>query len=122
MRKIENDCCDCGLPCINCGLKSVEHTYCDRCGEEIGSDEYLIIYNGEELCELCFRELLINTFLETDDAKRKFLTTTNPLNSTEWIEQADSDLLLLEVNEFDFEDIVSYLREIGHKVEFRIGG
>lgn len=122
MRKIENDCCDCGLPCINCGLKSVEHTYCDRCGEEIGSDEYPIIYNDEELCELCFRELLINTFLGTDEAKRKFLATTNPFNSTEWIEQADSDLLLLEVNEFDFEDIVSYLREIGHKVEFRIGG
>jgi hypothetical protein len=120
MRKIENDCCDCAIGCIDCGRKHVEHTYCDCCGADVGNDG-IIIYNGEELCEICFKEFIINKFLGTDNEKRAFLHTVNPISElAEWIDDADSDELLDEVSEYDFEDIVSYLREIGHEIDFKI--
>ena len=55
MVRIENDCVDCGLPCMggSCPLRNVEHRYCDKCGDEIG--EYYDV-DGEELCEYCLKE------------------------------------------------------------------
>ena len=51
MKKIENRCVGCALPCIDCGRKRVEVYYCDKCGEEIEGDIY---DDGEqELCEAC---------------------------------------------------------------------
>lgn len=51
MKKIENECVNCGLPCLgkSCPYREVPHYYCDRCGEE----ETLYYYHGEELCEYC---------------------------------------------------------------------
>lgn len=51
MKKIENLCVGCALPCIDCGRKRVEVYYCDKCGGEIEGDIY---DDGEqELCEAC---------------------------------------------------------------------
>lgn len=56
MVRVENDCVDCGLPCIGeaCPLRHVEHRYCDKCDEEIGGEYYDV--DGEELCEYCLKE------------------------------------------------------------------
>ena len=55
MIKYENECVDCGLPCIDCGRKNVKHLYCDKCGDDV---EELYNFLGEELCEEC----LLKTF------------------------------------------------------------
>ena len=51
MKKIENECVNCGLPCLGkiCPYREIPHYYCDRCGEE----ETLYYYDGEELCAYC---------------------------------------------------------------------
>jgi len=49
MVRYENDCVDCGLPCIDCGKKRTPHYYCDECKEE----ETLYEYDGDQLCETC---------------------------------------------------------------------
>ena len=51
MKRIENECVDCGLPCLgnSCPYKNVVRFYCDRCGEE----EKLYHYYGEEICQDC---------------------------------------------------------------------
>ena len=56
MRKIENDCVDCGLPCLGegCPYRNVPHYYCDKCGDEAP----LYHYDGEELCINCIEEKL----------------------------------------------------------------
>ena len=51
MRKIENHCVCCDIPCIDCGRKQVEVYYCDECGEEIDGDIY--DDGDQELCESC---------------------------------------------------------------------
>ena len=57
----ENDCVDCGLPCMgeSCPLRNVAHRYCDKCKEEIGNDYYDV--DGEELCEDCLKEMFRGT-------------------------------------------------------------
>ena len=55
MKKIENHCNCCTLPCIDCGLKRVPVYYCDKCGDEIDDDVYDV--DGEELCEFCLKEM-----------------------------------------------------------------
>lgn len=54
MRKIENDCVCCDIPCSNCGLKHAVHYYCDDCGDETT----LYYYDGEELCIDCIEKRL----------------------------------------------------------------
>lgn len=56
MKKTENDCVDCGLPCIGyyCPYRNVTHFYCDDCGEE----EQLYEFDGEELCIDCIEKRL----------------------------------------------------------------
>lgn len=51
MVKIENDCCDCGLPCLggSCSNRNVPHYYCDECKDEAKLYEY----EDEQLCEAC---------------------------------------------------------------------
>ena len=62
MVKYENECVNCGLPCLGdaCPYRNVPHWYCDKCHEEIGIERYDV--DGEELCESCLKE----RFLVTD--------------------------------------------------------
>lgn len=57
MQKIENDCVDCGLPCLgnSCPYRNVKHIYCDDCGEE---HENIYKYDDEELCINCIEKRL----------------------------------------------------------------
>ena len=52
--RIEDDCCGCALPCINCGRSRAVHHYCDHCDEETE----LYIFEGQELCIDCIKKLL----------------------------------------------------------------
>lgn len=56
MIKYENECVDCGLPCIGdrCKYRNVPRLYCDQCGEE----SELYHYDGEELCLDCIKKRL----------------------------------------------------------------
>lgn len=56
MRKVENDCVDCGLPCLGhlCPYQNVVHYYCDKCGAE----EQLYYFGDQELCADCVLESL----------------------------------------------------------------
>lgn len=55
MKRVENDCVDCGLPCLDsCPYRSVIHYYCDECGNE----DTLYKFDGEELCLDCVLERL----------------------------------------------------------------
>lgn len=60
MIKYEDRCCDCAVPAYpcrgaSCPLRNVEVHYCDKCGDEIGSDEIYKV-NGAELCAYCYEE------------------------------------------------------------------
>ncbi len=54
MKRIENECVICSLPCIGsvCPNRNVSRFYCDRCGRE----EKLYYYYSEEICEECLLE------------------------------------------------------------------
>ena len=54
---IENECVDCGLPCMyeSCKYYRVIRFYCDSCNEE----ETLYEYDGEELCIECITKRLL---------------------------------------------------------------
>ena len=56
MVQTENECVDCGLPCIyeSCPYWAVRRYYCDDCGEE----EDLYWYEDEQLCIDCIAERL----------------------------------------------------------------
>lgn len=51
MIKVENDCVDCGLPCMGsaCPNRNVLYFYCDECGDNAD----LYHFDGEQLCETC---------------------------------------------------------------------
>ena len=57
MVQTENECVNCGLPCIGdrCRYHSVTRFYCDNCHEEYDTDE-LYMYNDEMLCKECLVE------------------------------------------------------------------
>lgn len=63
MIKIENECCDCGLPCIyeSCPYWAVTRFYCDECGDEAE----LYWYDNEQLCLDCIEKRLER--VERDD-------------------------------------------------------
>ena len=54
MKKKENECVSCGLPCLgnSCPNRNVIRFYCNRCEEE----DTLYYYDGEELCQNCLLE------------------------------------------------------------------
>lgn len=56
MLKVENQCVDCGLPCLgsSCSYRNVEVYYCDRCGNECGDEVYDV--DGTDLCEYCLKD------------------------------------------------------------------
>ena len=55
--RYENQCCDCGLPCLgsSCPYKKVPIWYCDECGDE-GITLYEV--DGKEVCEHCAIKML----------------------------------------------------------------
>lgn len=56
MIKKENECVDCGLPCLgsSCPNRNVIRIYCDKCGDE----GKIFHYDGEHLCISCIEETL----------------------------------------------------------------
>lgn len=56
MKRKENECVMCGLPCMgdSCPNRNVIRFYCDDCGEETT----LYHYDGEELCIDCIKNRL----------------------------------------------------------------
>lgn len=58
MKRIENHCVCCGLPCLgsSCPNRNVPVHYCDKCKEEL-DDIYEV--DGEELCEECLKEMFL---------------------------------------------------------------
>lgn len=63
MVKTENECCDCGLPCIyeSCPFWAVTRLYCDECEEEA----QLYWWDGQQLCLYCIEARLER--VEEDD-------------------------------------------------------
>ena len=57
MVRYENECVDCGLPCMGdrCPNRHVKRLYCDRCEDEVDT---LYIVDGEELCDRCALDAL----------------------------------------------------------------
>lgn len=62
MKQLENECVDCGLPCLgnSCPNRNVPRFYCDECGDEA----QLYDFDGEELCIDCIEKRLdkVNTY------------------------------------------------------------
>jgi hypothetical protein len=56
MKIIENECVDCGLPCIGnaCPYRNVARFYCDECNEETE----IYYFDGQELCIDCIEKKL----------------------------------------------------------------
>lgn len=56
MKRTENECVNCGLPCLGmgCPYANVTRFYCDKCGEE----EQLYYFNDGEYCLNCIEEKL----------------------------------------------------------------
>ncbi|MFR8974681.1 MAG: hypothetical protein ACLVG9_01615 [Eubacteriales bacterium] len=54
MKKYENECVDCGRPCMGniCPNRNVLRFYCDKCREEA----QLYHYKGKELCIDCIED------------------------------------------------------------------
>lgn len=52
MKREENECVSCGLPCLGCAcpLSHVIHWYCDECKQECRE---LYEFEGQEICEDC---------------------------------------------------------------------
>ena len=57
MISIENECVDCGLPCLYtaCPYYKVIHFYCDCCDEEV---EDLYWFGSKQLCVDCILKQL----------------------------------------------------------------
>lgn len=60
MLKLENQCVDCGLPCIgnSCRYRNVPVYYCDECG----NDNACYSIDGEHYCEDCAKKYLKEVF------------------------------------------------------------
>jgi hypothetical protein len=123
MRKIENDCCGCDLPCVNCGRKHVEHIYCDHCKQDIGDEGY-VVYENEELCYYCFVELLVAIFLKTKDEKRNFLLkfyeqSNDPDLETDITDMTEEEMVD-EILTLDFDLVMETFAKLGIKIDYTI--
>jgi hypothetical protein len=69
MKRIEDECVDCGLPCLGraCRYRAVPHWFCDECGQEFNPDE-LYAFDGQELCEECLKDILLERAIKDGDA------------------------------------------------------
>lgn len=60
MVKTENRCCGCPpeMGCLgsSCSNRNVEVIYCDKCGEELDSDN-VYEFDGEDLCADCLLDM-----------------------------------------------------------------
>ena len=58
MRRVENECVYCGLPCLGsaCSYRNVVRYYCDKCEEEINPDDMYEV-DGQDLCEWCLKDM-----------------------------------------------------------------
>ena len=56
MMKVENECVDCGLPCLyrSCKYYAVTRFYCDQCSDQATLYEF----EGRQLCIECIKKLL----------------------------------------------------------------
>lgn len=65
MIKFQNECVDCGLPCLGstCSYKRVPHYFCDECEEETTLYEF---EDGVQLCKDC----LLDKFDTVEGSKR----------------------------------------------------
>lgn len=67
----KDECVGCER-CVRCGADHVIRAYCDCCGTEVGSPdelhELIGIGNGEQLCDDCVREALVEHFEALDIA------------------------------------------------------
>ena len=56
MLKIENQCCDCGLPCEgdSCRYRNVPVFYCDKCKMDCGDEVFDV--DGDVICEDCLKK------------------------------------------------------------------
>lgn len=61
MTRTEDECVNCGLPCLGnrCPNRNVTRFYCDECGAEADPDE-LYIDENDELCKECLIERVID--------------------------------------------------------------
>lgn len=61
MIRYESQCVNCDLPCLreSCPNYRVENRYCDKCKEEA---DYIL--DGDDYCEDCAEECLVNFFKE----------------------------------------------------------
>lgn len=57
MRRTENECVDCELPCKgdSCPHRNVTRFYCDECDDET----VLYEFEGQELCMSCIDKILV---------------------------------------------------------------
>ena len=71
MKQIEDDCVDCGLPCLGvaCPYKKAAHWYCDECGSEMDPQD-LYLFEGREICEDCLKEILLERVLASGEAEQ----------------------------------------------------
>lgn len=62
MIKFENECVDCGLPCLgsSCPNRNVRHLYCDRCKVDVPK---LYVYDNEQLCWDCVEEEVLSNVI-----------------------------------------------------------
>lgn len=60
MRRIEDNCVCCDLPCINCGRREEEVIYCDCCNKQL---EQFVQYEDSEFCFECAVQKVIEDFV-----------------------------------------------------------
>lgn len=57
--EIQNDCVGCPQGCGNCGRdRDYRVYYCDNCGDNANEDNPLYVFEGQELCWDCYKDML----------------------------------------------------------------
>ena len=93
MIKTENECVDCGLPCLgkSCPYTHVTRIYCDRCGKEITNDILAWVRETDKYApEEELRKWIKSDVLRLPEepkkqpAAKQEPTTKNPKKPTAW--------------------------------------
>lgn len=79
MLKIENQCVDCGLPCLgdSCKNRNTRVFYCDYCGDEGAG--YRI--DGEDFCGRCIQAYVDSVFHELTLSEQADILNINIQNT-----------------------------------------